>query len=162
MSLVAHLSIHLLSGLIAGFLVWRIWKKPVLSYLFSIIGGVLVDLDHLIDYYIAFGWNFKISYFLKGYQFLENERIYVLFHGWEYVVILAILLIITTNKTSKSIILALTLGLLLHLSADVMLNNIPIRSYSLVYRIKNKFSIQKLVDKEHYNKYLINKSTIKF
>lgn len=162
MSLIAHLSIHLFSGLIVGFLVWRIWKKPVLSYLFAIIGGVLVDLDHLIDYYIAFGWNFKISYFLRGYQFLENERIYVLFHGWEYVVILAILLIITTNKTSKSIILALTLGLLLHLSADVMLNNIPIRSYSLVYRIKNKFSIQKLVDKEHYNKYLINKSTIKF
>lgn len=162
MSLIAHLSIHFLSGLIAGFIIWRIWKKPVLSYLFAILGSVFVDLDHLIDYFIAFDWNFKLEYFLKGYQFLENGKIYVLFHGWEYVVILIVLAVILKSKVAKSIVLALALGLFFHVSEDVFLNNIPAKSYSVVYRVKNNFSIQKLVDGEHYERYLGRKDSTKF
>lgn len=162
MSLIAHLAIHFISGLIAGFIVWRIWKKPVLSYLFAILGSVFVDLDHLIDYFVAFGWNFKLDYFLWGYQFLESGKIYVLFHGWEYVVILIVLVVILKSKIVKSIILALALGLLFHISEDVLLNNMPIKSYSIIYRVKNNFKIQKLVDRDHYERYLGRKSNEKF
>lgn len=161
MSLMAHLAIHFISGLIVGFIVWRIWKKPVLSYLFAILGSVFVDLDHLIDYFIAFGWNFKLEYFLKGYQFLENGKIYVLFHGWEYVVILAVLVVILKSKTAKSVVLALALGLFLHISVDVVLNDMPIKSYSIIYRVKNDFKIQELVDRDHYERYLGRKNTTK-
>lgn len=162
MSLIAHLAIHFISGLIAGFIVWRIWKKPVLSYLLAILSSVFVDLDHLIDYFIAFGWNFKLDYFLRGYQFLENGKIYVLFHGWEYVAILVVLVVVLKSKTAKSVILALALGLFFHISADVFLNDIPVKSYSIVYRIRNNFEIQRLVDSEHYQRYLTRKINEKF
>lgn len=162
MSLIAHLAVHFVSGLIVGFIVWRIWKKPVLSYLFAILGSVLVDLDHLIDYAIAFGLNFKLEYFLKGYQFLENGKIYVLFHGWEYVIILVVLAVILKSKIVKSAILALALGLFFHISVDVFINVIPIRSYSIIYRVKNNFKIQKLVSSDHYEKYLVRKSNTNF
>lgn len=161
MSLIAHLTIHFISGIIAGLIVWRVWKNFYLSSFFSIIGAVLIDLDHFIDYFIAFGWNFRFEYFIRGYQFLENGKIYVIFHGWEYVVLLIVLVAILKNRAVKAAILALALGLFFHVGADVLLNDIPIRSYSIIYRVKNNFNIQKLVEKGHYERYLERKNIIK-
>ncbi len=162
LSLPTHLSIHIFFSLLAGGIVWRIWKKPFLAFTFGIIGGFLVDLDHFIDYYLAFGWNWNWEYFKNGYQFLKSGKIYVLFHGWEYVIILVLLTLLLRNKYAKTIFLSLALGLFFHLCADVVIDETPIKSYSIVYRIKHNFDIYYINSPQNYEKYLKKRVEVKF
>lgn len=73
---------------------------------------------------------------------------YVLFHGWEYVIILAVAAIFVKSRLGKSIFLALALGLFLHLCADVAIDQVPAINYSVIYRTANGFSDEKLDPKD--------------
>lgn len=143
-----HLGIHAALSLISGVIVWRMWKKPIMAFGGALAGGVLIDLDHLIDYFFAFGFDFRIDYFLRGYAFLKNDAIYVLFHGWEYGILLLVMVLFVKNKTTKSALLALVIGLFSHLLTDVNLNNMTFRSYSVIYRAANNFNLRN-IEKTH-------------
>ena len=153
MSLTFHLAIHLFFSLLAGFLAWRIWKKPIVSFLGGVAGGFFVDLDHLIDYFLAFGTNFKLDYFLSGYQFLKSDKIYVLFHGWEYVIILLLLVWGLKSRILRSVFLSIALGLFFHLSTDIIIDGLPAKSYSLAYRASRGFDLKELVYPDHWQKH---------
>lgn len=162
MSLFLHLSIHLFFALLAGFIVWRIWRKSTTSFMGGILGGVLIDLDHLIDYFLAFGFSFKPDYFINGYQFLKSDKIYVLFHGWEYVIIMVVIAVAVKNLKLKSLVFALAFGAFFHLSTDVIINNTSVKFYSIIFRAKNGFETEKIVTPEHWQEHLIEKSAINF
>lgn len=164
MNLYLHLSIHIFFSLVAGFIVWKLWKKPVASFIFGVVGGVLVDLDHVIDYFLAFGWNIRFEYFAKGYEFLKSDKIYILLHGWEYVIILAVLAIwIFKNRTAKSVILALALGLFFHLGFDASANEgAKFSTYSIANRIHKNFELKDLVTSEHYQDHQEKRKLLNF
>lgn len=162
MPLSLHLSIHVFLALLAGFIVWRIWKKPLISFFFALVSGVAVDFDHFIDYFLAFGWNFRLDYFKEGYQFLKSDKLYIFAHGWEYAIILVILVFLTRNYAWKSLCLGLALGLFFHLSADVLIDQMPIISYSILYRAKNNFALEKLVYPEHWAHHQALKRNVNF
>jgi len=157
-----HLSIHLFFSLVAGLIVWRKWKKPLFAVIFGFAGGFLVDLDHFIDYYLAFGRNWNWRYFERGYQFLKSGKVYIFFHGWEYVIILVLLVFLFKSKIWKTIFLSLALGLFFHLVADVIIDDTPIKSYSIGYRIKHNFDVQYINSPINYEKYLKKKARVKF
>ena len=162
MNFYLHISIHIFFALLAGLIVWRIYKKPVPSIIGGLLGGFLVDLDHFIDYFIVFGWHFNYHYFVHGYEFIKSGKIHLLFHGWEYVIILlGIAFFIRKKIKLKSFILALAIGLFFHLVADVAINEgMNWRTYFIIDRVKNSFNIEKVVTPEHYQKYLREKSEI--
>lgn len=160
MSLFLHLLIHLMLAILAGFIVFRIWKKPVVSFLASLAGGVGVDFDHFIDYYLAFGKKWNMAYFQNGYQFLKSDKLYILFHGWEYVIILILAVFIMKNRVIRSIFLALALGLFFHLCADVVIDGLPVSSYSVINRARNNFSLEQIVYPEHWQKHLKQKKSV--
>jgi hypothetical protein len=162
MKLFFHLSIHVAFGLLAGFLVWRIYRRPFWSFLCSIMAGVFVDFDHFIDYFLAFGWSFNLYYFNQGFEFLKSNKIYIVFHGWEYVAVLIVLWLIAKNRTAKTIFLALALGLFVHLSADVYLDKVPVKFYSIIYRAENNFDLEKLATPEHWEKHQRNRKALGF
>jgi len=157
-----HLSIHLLLSLLAGAIAWRIWKKPLLSLSGAILGGFLIDLDHFIDYFLAFGWNFNYFYFIKGYEFLKTDKMYIFFHGWEYVFVLLMLLLILKNKNAKSLCLALALALFFHLVSDVFMDKVSPKSYFVILRAEKNFDLKKIVTPEHWEKHLKYKKKINF
>lgn len=154
MSLFLHLSIHLFFAVLAGYIVWRIWKCPKISFAAGIIGGFLIDTDHLIDYVLAFGTDFRLYYFLSGYQFLKSEKIYIIFHGWEYVLLFSIVALLIKRPILKSLFLALALGMFFHLDADVVIDHIPPQTYSVLYRVKHHFDVQALVYPEDYARHV--------
>lgn len=162
MSLPLHLFIHFSLSLVVGGIVWIIWKKPIESFVSAICGGFLVDLDHFLDYLFAFGLHFRSDYFFHGYQFLKSDKIYVLFHGWEYVIILGAGVFAAKSIKVKSVLLGLSLGMLVHLSADVILNEMPVKSYSISYRISQNFDLKNLVFPEHYRDHVNKKKEVKF
>lgn len=160
MSLFFHLLIHVSLSLLAGLIVFMITRKFFISFFPALAAGVAVDIDHLIDYLLAFGFNFRLEYFLNGYQFLKSDKIYILFHGWEYVIILVILVKVFKNEKFRAVFLGLALGLFFHLAADTFINNIPLKSYSIIYRAEKKFAIEELVYPENWKKHQVQKGQV--
>jgi len=162
MSLALHLFLHLLTALIAGYIIWRFFGKPLISFGAAFFGAVLIDLDHLIDYFFAFGFHFDIFSFIHGEQFAKNDKIYVLFHGWEYIILLvAAAWLIKSNFKLKAAVLALALGGFFHLLIDVNVNDgMTLKGYSILYRARQSFDIEKIVTPEHYQKHILQKQMI--
>ncbi|MCK5081146.1 MAG: hypothetical protein KAQ63_03200 [Candidatus Moranbacteria bacterium] len=153
MSLFKHLSIHFTLSVVAG-LVVGIWQGDfLLSILFAILGGFLIDVDHLLDYFLSFGFNFNFKWFREGRQFLKSDKIFVWFHAWEYVIILFGISFVL-DGTQKIAILAFCLSLLIHLIADCLINyGVKLVSYFIFYRIWRNFEIEKLATKKHWIKH---------
>ena len=49
--------------------------------------GVLVDLDHLADYWRETGWNLDLGRFFRMFAQNEFERLWVFAHAWEWLVV---------------------------------------------------------------------------
>lgn len=149
MALFLHELVHVLLGLLIGYLVWKRGKKLFISFFAAFLGSVLVDLDHLFDYFVAFGLNFNLEYFLNGYAFLVNDKLFVPLHAWELVLLLLIIFKILEKKPKKTLILKYALSFLLafslalysHLIVDTISNNLVLQGYSLIYRAWNNFEI---------------------
>jgi len=150
--------LHLALSLLVGLIVFKIWGRPIFSFAAAIAAGFLIDADHLVDYFLAFGWKFNFFHFIEGRQFLESDKLYLPLHGWEFVIVLIVITIIFKNKIFKSVALALGLSLFLHLTADTFWNHgLMFRSYSIIYRAKNNFEVEKLVTKKHWEKHKLRK-----
>ena len=164
MSLVFHLSLHVLTALLAGLISWLLFENPLISFIGGFVGGVFIDLDHLIDYFLAFRWRWRISYFLKGYQFLKSDKVYVLFHGWEYIIFLGLVLLMMDMSSSVFVgLFALGLGALFHLVVDTFVNHgMTVQGYSFFYRLKRRFDVEKIVTSEHYREHLLRKEGATF
>ncbi len=159
MSLALHLSLHVLTALLAGYIVWRLWRYPALSFGAAFFGAVLIDLDHFIDYFLAFGLHFSLPLFLHGDQFGQNDKIYVLFHGWEYgILLLGGGWLIKKNARLSAAFLALSFGTFFHLLIDVNVNDgMTYKSYSAVYRAIHNYEMKEIVTPEHYKNHLEQK-----
>ncbi len=159
MDLASHLLLHVFTALIAGYVIWRFWRRPLLSFGAAFFGAVLIDLDHLIDYSIAFGPHFDVFSFIHGEQFAKNDKIYVLFHGWEYVILLlAVAWLIKERTRLKVACVALSLGAFFHLMIDVNINQgMTVRGYSVAYRALQGYEMKKIVTPEQYKKHILKK-----
>ncbi len=151
MNLLFHETFHLLFSLLTGFIVWKIWSKIWASFLPALMGGLFIDLDHLLDYYLVLGFNFKIENILNGVYFSESGKAYVLFHGWEYVLTFITLVFMFKNKTAKSLFLALALGITLHLFIDMASYNVPMQKYSVFFRAGQGFSTKEITEERKIN-----------
>lgn len=89
------------------------------------VTGVLIDVDHILDYY---NWYWK----------KDKGKLYVLFHGWEYS---AVALVLVLALWYHPVLLAAVLGHIGHLIGD-QIGNRPMHpmAYSVVYRILAGFN----------------------
>jgi len=153
MPLSLHLFIHFSLALLTGFLAGYYFKKLSIGLIAGFLGGFLIDLDHVLEYFLVFDWSFNIQHFLQGRQFLISDHIYLWFHAWEYVVILIIMAKLFYQRRSFAIFLfVLALAASVHLLSDSLINNYPLKYYSLVYRQEMDFSAEKLLNPLEYQK----------
>lgn len=174
MNLLIHETTHLVISFLTGIFVFKVFSTKEKNRLFSLsislltafAGGILVDLDHFIDYFFAFGLKFRLDYFIKGYQFLKLDKLYIPLHSWELIILLFLLLLIFMNFknfiTLKIIILAFILALFFHLIVDTVTNNVTFQGYSFFYRMRHNFDLKYLVNPKHYQNHLKLKSTTHF
>lgn len=89
-NLLNHEIIHLLLTFLAAGIVWICLRKkrkdtPKITLLVALgafIGEFLLDTDHLLEYFFAYGLSFRMDYFLKANMFHELQKIFVIFHAW--------------------------------------------------------------------------------
>ncbi|QQG44065.1 MAG: hypothetical protein HYW86_04345 [Candidatus Roizmanbacteria bacterium] len=161
MNLLLHESIHLAFTFLSIFVVWKKYKNFWVTLSAAFIGGILIDLDHIIDYVLAFGLTFNLNFFLEGYQFLKTDKLFLFFHAYEYAFILGILFwFIKKNIKLKAFILALAISMFLHLIFDSYTNKIYVRSYFILERLNQNFDLKKLVYPDHYIKHEKQKKLI--
>ena len=63
MPLFFHELSHLVLSLLVGFVIWKKWHKHIGVFITALLGNVFIDLDHLIDYILAFGTKFNLIFF---------------------------------------------------------------------------------------------------
>src|SRR4051812_4644602 len=95
-----------------------LYKKTHSLKLVSVLylTSYFIDLDHLIDYIFYYGFSFHLSQMLDGNYFNLSGISYVLFHAWEWIVVL--LLCAYKKGGWKTYYAAIALGITAHLVLD--------------------------------------------
>lgn len=131
---IIHFSLSLLLGLVIGLVYKNYWTIVV-----SVIFGFLLDSDHLIDYLLSN--NFKrlnINEFFAGKYFVQTDKVYLVFHGFEYCIILVFLAFVLENW--QWLFIASAFSLAAHLIYDLVHNRPKLLTYFIVYRALHRFS----------------------
>lgn len=132
----------LISGLL--YAISRSWGLTVGSFL----SGVLVDADHIIDYWIAHGLRFDAKHFFFYFDegnFQNREKLFFILHGWEWLGIFAAAAWLTDWNPWVT---GLMIGYGQHMVLDELRNNMNFRlrpyfwGYSLLWRWKKGFDFK--------------------
>lgn len=147
MPLALHLSIHLFFALLCGYLAGSYFKRLELCLIAGIMAGFLIDLDHVLEYFLVFGFNFNLQYFFEGRQFLTSGRNLLLFHAWEYapLFLLAGFWLRSKKAALAAFLITFALAGSLHLISDCFINGFAPRFYSLSYRVSRGFWAEQLL-----------------
>ena len=133
-----HFSLAFLVGLFFA-LKNRDWRLilPALAV------GFFVDADHLIDYFLHFGPKFVLQDFLNVTTYMGgSEKVYILFHGWEWLVILFLAGKYLENKWKiKNLPLVLILAYFAHLIWDQYTASPHPLGYFFTFRLLNRFDL---------------------
>jgi len=75
---------HIAASLAVGALVWA-GTRSVLASVTAVTTGILVDLDHLYDYFRSFGWRPDLRHFFRASYDGLYDRVYLPLHSWELI-----------------------------------------------------------------------------
>ena len=115
-----------------------------------LISGIFIDLDHLIDYVRETGWPFKIKSFFQFCHKCQFRQIFLIWHGWEWVVLFGIAAWLTDWNPW---ITGTLIGLGLHIVLDTFYNGSNVLSYSLIWRWRKNFEFDRVFPKMKRIKY---------
>ena len=134
---------------------WKLW-------LAALISGFFIDVDHIFDHFFAYGIK---GFFEHGFlsifdasianPFAETEKVYVLFHAWEWFLVGLSILYLGVKRCKRgkgkvtrfitSEIIAVWASLLLSYSFHLIFDSLSwLHSpwgYFLLYRLNNHFSL---------------------
>lgn len=102
----------------------------------SFIAGIFIDLDHILDVVREHGWSIKLKEFFHVCNTCQFKRIYLIWHGWEWLLLFGFAAWLTGWNPWISGIL---IGLSHHLVLDAVYSAPSFWSYSLLWRWKQGF-----------------------
>lgn len=136
-------AIHLMVGLVIGVLLYARYKNRQLFFLCLAV-TIFIDLDHLIDYSLAVNFSrFDLSEFLDTNFALRANKLYVFFHGWEFVFIF--LFLANIIRRYRPVLLTIGLAVLGHVLVDQLTNGVGVFGYSFIYRLLNNFKYSSFI-----------------
>jgi hypothetical protein len=139
---------HIITSLSLGTIVGAL-TDSFLAGVFCFLTGIIIDIDHLLDYAIHFGLRgFNIREFYWTCRRLAKpaekggvNKIYLILHAGEIVILLWLAALISKNIY----ILSIALGYALHLILDAIANAIKPQAYFITMRWLNGFNTIALV-----------------
>ncbi len=108
--------------------------------------NIFLDADHLVDYWLANGFNLDYRRFVsetldEGLYFVKSQKVIVPSHSWE-LLILALFAAWATNTPQLGIVFAF--GFLPHIIWDQITYAKRPLMYFLVFRALHKFNLKKV------------------
>ncbi len=116
-----------------------------------LLSGVLIDLDHILDFFAEkkiFPFSYKELVYYCEYD--RQGKLFLVFHGIEYVIILLIIF----WKCPNGILLGIIVGEGLHLLCDQLSNPFRPLGYFILYRMGKKFERKEIFTKEYVHEKL--------
>jgi len=133
---------HIISSAILGIVIY-FFTGSIIAGIIALLTGVFIDLDHLIDFWISAPKNpFSVKEFYHMDKYLKSKGDYytiIFLHAFEWLIILAVLVVIYQNIY----LVAIVLSILLHLTLDnfnLKKQDHPL-SYSIIFRVLKKFKL---------------------
>ena len=113
------------------------------------LGGVLVDLDHCLDYV----WQTRdIRVSLKKidhyYDRVKESRFVVFMHSYE---LMALMLLVNAAAFKSALVWGWLAGHLLHIIMDIACNSVTLKTYSFFYRLKHRFKTDLIYNCNKYH-----------
>ncbi|MBC8554689.1 MAG: hypothetical protein H8D23_34185 [Candidatus Brocadiales bacterium] len=106
----------------------------------SLISGVLIDIDHILDYFMVHGLNMRIRQFFEECHNHKILRVRLIFHSWELLFLLSIsAFIVRWNPW----IVGTIAGFTQHIILDQVFNKPNRWTYFFFWRLKNGFSVKR-------------------
>ncbi|MFC1501041.1 hypothetical protein ACFL58_01150 [Elusimicrobiota bacterium] len=106
----------------------------------SFVIGILLDLDHVSDYWREHPFKMDLIHFFETCQESKLKKIYLWLHSIELIIPLVIIVYFTRSE----LFLGMFIGFMQHLIFDQFFNPIYPQTYSLFYRFKVKFENKKV------------------
>lgn len=143
---------HLISGIIMGGAVFAATERIDAAMLCS-IANVVSDTDHLIEYGVyCLKYTIKPNFqeFMSGSYFSAKGTLGIVFHGYEYLLGLALICILLWRQGDLNALnsFAFTIGYGMHLLMDLLGNDCGFKGYSLIYRLLVGFDEKKICGKQ--------------
>lgn len=122
-----------------GILYWLFRSLSISAW--SIVGGTLIDLDHLYDYarypHRSGRRGFDIGHFFEVLTGEKLVNVYVLLHSWE---LIALALVAGWFfPVAGSVLVPLGFGMAVHILLDAFTNPTSIICYSIISRVAHRF-----------------------
>jgi hypothetical protein len=132
MKLIHHVAVStMVSGIL--YVLFKSWNLMAAS----LMSGIFLDLDHYIDYLFECGSPFQLKKFFHCIYEERLRKIYLIFHGWKWSIILIIL---GWMSDWNHWIIGVIIGYGHHMVLDALFNtNWPLSGYSILWRWKNNF-----------------------
>lgn len=156
-----HEITHIVLSLVVAWFFYR-YAKNIWVYIVSFLGGFFLDADHLFDYFkFKGGFAFNFQEFISSAYFDAVHKVFLLFHGYEYALILSIIAIVLLSIKSiawksKQVfafcLLAFSISTFLHLVYDQLSYKPKPLTYSIIYRSSLNFDHDSLGFRAHYEK----------
>ena len=106
----------------------------------AFLTGIFIDIDHGFDYLREYGFRFDIRFFFHSFNETLYKRVVLLFHGWEWVMLLVIISFASRNP----IIAGITIGIVSHLICDQFTNGVSIWGYFFFFRLRRGFIVSRI------------------
>lgn len=137
---------HIAVSAAVSALVWAFLRDATAAAV-CFLTGILMDLDHLIDYAYNYGPRFRLKHFFSAFRYEAFENIFVFLHSWEFIALyFAILWLIDWQPVA----LGAVIGVAVHLGLDHFFNEHSRFAYFLSYRIFHGFSARHFYGPEEH------------
>lgn len=136
MSPIIHVSASLAGGALLG-MVTGSWSAAG----WSLVGGVLVDLDHVPEYFLA-SRRRSVPDFFAFWKHFAEERLYIVLHNVEFVLLLSLAALLGWVPVLTG---GLAFGLAHHLLLDYWGNEVRWSGYFFLARLWRGFSSKQVL-----------------
>ncbi len=133
---------HVIASIIFSSLFLVIFKSWTIAAV-SFFSGVLIDCDHIIDFFCEFRKRFNVKQFFDVHYSEKILFFMVIFHSWE---LLFFLNIYAFFMGCNPWIIGIAIGFTQHVVLDQIFNN-PGLSYFFFWRLKKGFKKKKMLRK---------------
>jgi hypothetical protein len=141
---------HIIISTCVSALVWVVFRSFTAA-LACFVTGVFLDIDHLIDYAINYGWRIRLRHMFKVFKYEAFENLCLFLHSWEFIIIYLVLLWLVDWKP---VAVGAVIGIVIHLFIDHFFNNHSRLAYFLSYRIFHRFSAKHYYGAKEYRRRL--------
>lgn len=126
---------HLASSIPLTAIVHFYFRSKIISVCFW-LGYILIDIDHILDYFITCGINVNIKQFFDISYKHQYKTLILFLHSYELIALLWYYLLFNPEKMWLT---GLIFGFMVHLITDQLTNQIHLMGYFIIFRIFKKF-----------------------